>query len=205
MSEEEHKAKRAAHKVEVRARQKAERDAAAAAAAAERKITLHQFNDVLEQAYLDGHPDSADDFHELTLNEWDALCAWVAEQPEGDEFALDCCMEFYDAWRNEGSPDPMAPAALPTLHRPRVAATLSAPSALPAPDDDPNDPWSSWDCYYDGPGDQDRAERRARAERERRAQPRLRAAGSAAEESTHLHGSRVDGQGEAAADSRGPQ
>lgn len=106
MSEEERKAKRAAHKVEVRGRQKAEREAAAAAAAAERKITLHQFNDVLEQAYLDGHPDSADDFHELTLNEWDAFCAWVAEQPEGDEFALDCCMEFYDAWRNEGSPDP---------------------------------------------------------------------------------------------------
>ena len=57
MSEEERKAKRAAHMVEVRAQQKAAREAAAAAAAAEWQVTLRQLNDRLQETHEEEHPD----------------------------------------------------------------------------------------------------------------------------------------------------
>ena len=170
MSEKESKARKAAHKVEVRARQKAAREQAAAAAAAEKEVSLHQFNDMLEEAYLEEHPDSADDFHELTLGEWDAFRAWVAEQPEGNEFALDCCMEFYNAWRSEGSPDPSHAPSLPPQPK-AVPALRPAPPAPPG--DDPEDPFGEYsaDCFYEGPNDHNIAERHERRERLRREQP----------------------------------
>ena len=170
MSEEERKAKKAAHMVEVRAQQKAAREAAAAAAAAEKEVSLQQFNDQLEVAYVEEHPDRPDDFCELCHYEWDCFRAWAAEQPNGEAFDLQCCMEFYEAWRQEGSPD-LLNALLPEPSASPRARTQAA-AAQPAPDDDdPDDGWGSWDCYYDGPSDHDRAEQRTRVERERRAQP----------------------------------
>jgi hypothetical protein len=55
MWDAERKAKRAAHMVEVRAQQKAAREAAAGM----RHLKRWQFNERLEEAYLEEHPDAA--------------------------------------------------------------------------------------------------------------------------------------------------
>ena len=166
MSEEDRKAKDAERNKRNRAEQKAAREAAAAM----RQMTLPQFNDVLKEAFLAEHPDSAGDFLEIERPEWQAFCAWVAREDE-EQITLDNCMECYEAWSNphggpreewerrRSTPPPTGEAA-PVLPR----AVAAAPAAPPAPDDDPDDPYGggSADCFYEGPNDHDIAERQER-------------------------------------------
>ena len=178
MSEGESKARKAAHKVEVRAQQKAAREAAAAAAANARRVTLQQLNELLEEAYLDEHPDSPDDWNPIEQSDWEALLAWVARQEDADEFDINSCVQFYDAWCEEmryAPPPPILPLpptgnfSLPPLR----AQPLSATTGPPPADPDDGDPWSggSADMFYFGPGDHDTAERYEQQERVRRSQP----------------------------------
>ena len=137
MPEAERKRRRADHAQMVRAQQKATREAAAAAAALERQVTLLQLNDLLEEAYLEEHPDDCNGFcGELSECDWNIFRAWVAEQPEADEFDIECCMEFYHAWRNEGSPDPNdAPSAMVAAPPAPPPPPLLPPPSPPPPSD----------------------------------------------------------------------
>ena len=165
MWDAERKAKRAAHMVEVRAQQKAAREAAAGM----RHLKRWQFNERLEEAYLEEHPDAADDFLEVEWDEWQGFCEWVAQEDE--ELSLDTCIELYESWSQPYG----GPREKWQLRDRKPSASLrpKLPPPPPAPDDDPDDPWggASADCFYDGPNDHDIAERRARQERLRREQP----------------------------------
>ena len=166
MSEEDRKAKDAERNKRNRAEQKAAREAAAAM----RQMTLQQFNDVLEEAFLAEHPDSAGQFLEMEMSEWQAFCAWAAQEDE--QITLDNCMDFYEAWsRPYGGPreewERHIPSTPPPPGEAVPQAAVAAPPAPPAPDDDPDDPYGggSADCFYEGPNDHDIAERRERQER----------------------------------------
>ena len=144
MSEKESKARKAAHKVEVRARKKVEREAAAAAAVNERDVTLQQLNDLLEEAYLDEHPDDVDGWDPVGEYDWAVFRRWVAQQHDADKFELDCCTQFYDAWCEEtryAPPPPELPLP-PTGHfslPPLCAQPPSATAAAGPPPADPDD------------------------------------------------------------------
>ena len=178
MSEEERKARKAAHMVEVRAQQKAAREAAAAAAAAEHQVTLQRFNDLLEEAHEDEHPDDPEAFESMGEYEWEAFRAWMAEEEE--ELNLDNCIEFYEEWsrpyggpREEWERRPFLNMAAPRVSPPRPPpAEFAQPVAPPAPDDDPDYPYGgSADCFYEGPNDHDIAEQRMRQDRLCRERP----------------------------------
>jgi hypothetical protein len=168
VSDNERKAKRAAHAREVYAQQAAERAAAAAKARAEAEAAhapdVHQLNRWLAEE--DGEPcdrDEWDAFEQYTMDSQD-----VAGFDELDEEDLEkeVFSELFLSWRqsdeykqyhieneiNEMDNDnfelvlPMTPAEVRQKHGPRQPS--------PPPPDDGDDPWGggSADCYYEGFG-----------------------------------------------------
>ena len=174
MSEQERKTKAAAHKVEWRAQQKLAREAAAAAAAAEKEVTLQQFNEQLEAAYEEEHPDDPDGYKSMDECEWQGFRAWAATDDE--QFTLDNCLEFYGEWSRPygGQREEWERHASRMPPQPQTAVLAMRPAPPAPPDDDPDDdPYGGYsaDCFYEGPNDHDIAEQRARQERLCRDQP----------------------------------